>query len=377
MKTTFFGFIIALFLYVPQTSKSQNFDKKINAFMDSLYVKNKRSIGMSIHIEAPKKGISHSFAVGYFDKTQKRKLETNQPGLIGSNIKTFVSATILKLIENGKLEIEQPINELLSSKTQKIFKSDGYKLQKIKVFHLLSHTSGIGDYVDDGYISFVNKNPAHRWTRQEQLLRTVEVSNPLDNPGIVFKYADVNYLLLTEIIQEITGKPFYKAMRDVLNYSKLGLNDLWMPTLEKKPTGVKGLVSQYWDTYQWDSSQIDISWDLYGGGGIACTPENLSRFMYQLFNYKIIEDKKILDLIYKKVEVEKPWIHPYYMGIYEERYRDLKGYGHGGFWGTKVIYFPKIDASIAVFILERDKKKLQQIIINIIVDVINATTNIN
>ena len=86
---------------------------------------------------------------------------------------------------------------------------------------------------------------------------------------------------------------------------------------------------------------------------------------------KIIQDKNVLDLIYKKVEVEKPWIHPYYMGIYEESYRELKGYGHGGFWGTKVIYFPKIDTSISVFILERDKKDLQPIIINRIIDVIN------
>jgi D-alanyl-D-alanine carboxypeptidase len=371
MKKIFFGVIIALCVCVPQKSKSQNFDEKIEAFMDSLYMKNKKSIGISIHVESPKRGISHSFTTGYSDKTQKHKLETNEPGLIASNIKTFVSATILKLIENGKLKIDQPINELLSSKTLKLFKSDGYQLQKIKVFHLLSHTSGIGSYVDDDYIDFVNKNPTHRWTRQEQLLRTVEVSDPLDNPGMVFKYADVNYLLLTEIIQEITGKPFYKAMRDVLNYSKLNLNDLWMPTLEKKPTGVQRLVNQYWDTYQWDSSKIDISWDLYGGGGIACTPENLSRFIYQLFNHKIIQDKNVLDLIYKKVEVEKPWIHPYYMGIYEESYRELKGYGHGGFWGTKVIYFPKIDTSISVFILERDKKDLQPIIINRIIDVIN------
>ncbi len=370
MSKIFLGFAISVCICVYQKSEAQNFEKEIDFFIDSLYIKNQKSIGISIHIESPKKGISHNHSIGYSDKTQKHKLETNQPGLIASNIKTFVSATILELIENGKLKIDQPIDQLLSKKTIELFKSDGYKFQNIRVFHLLSHTSGIGSYVDDGYIDFVNKNPTHRWTRQEQLLRTIEVSDPLGDAGIVFKYADVNYLLLTEIIQEITGEPFYKAMRDILNYSKLDINDLWMPTLEKKPVKTPKLINQYWNTYQWDSSKIDISWDLYGGGGIACTPENLSKFIYQLFNYKIIQDKKILDLIYTKVEVEKPWTHPYYMGIYEENYKELKGFGHGGFWGTKVIYFPKIDTSISIFVLERDKKDLQKIIIDKIVDII-------
>ncbi len=58
------------------------------------------------------------------------------------------------------------------------------------------------------------------------------------------------------------------------------------------------------------------------------------------------------------------------MGIYEENYKELKGFGHGEFWGTKVIYFPKIDTSISIFVLERDKKDLQKIIIDKIVDII-------
>ena len=370
MKKYFLSTIIVISICSFQKNEAQVLGKNIEKFIDSLYIKNKNSIGIIVHIESPKKQLSHSYAIGYSDKNKKQKLKANQPGLIASNIKTFVSATILKLIENKKLKINQSIDELLSKNTLNLFKSDGYKLKKIKVFHLLSHTSGIGSYVDDGYIDFVNKNPNYRWTRKEQLERTIEVSDPLGKPGKIFKYGDVNYLLLTEIIEQITGKLFFEGMRETLNYKNLDLIDLWMPTLENKPITTPELIHQYWDTYGWDSKKIDISWDLYGGGGIACTAENLSKFAYQLFNYKIIQEKVVLDLIYKEVKVEKPWVHPYYMGIYEEEYSNFKGFGHGGFWGTKVIYFPKIDTSIAIYILERDQKDLQIIIINRIIDFI-------
>ncbi len=368
MKSVFFKVFILMLLPLCQKVNAQSTEVKIKSFIDSLYIKNKSAVGIITHIESKKKDLSLSYAVGYSDKTRKQKLKANQPGLIASNIKTFVSATILKLIENSKLQIDQPIDQLVTKNTLKLFKSDGYKFEDIRVFHLLSHTSGIGNYADDGYFDFVNRNPNYRWTRREQLERTIEVSDPINDPGKIFQYADVNYLLLTEIIQEISGKPFYQAMRQILDYEKLGLKDLWIPTLEDKPIETAELIHQYWDSSGWDSGKIDISWDLYGGGGIACTAENLSKFFYLLFNHKVVENKDVFKLIYKKVKSKEHWVHSYYMGIYKEEFKYLKGFAHGGFWGTKVIYFPKIDTSIAVFILERDHDDLQNFIINRIVD---------
>lgn len=349
---------------------AQSTEIKIKSFIDSLYIKNKNSIGIITHIESSKKKLSFSYAAGYSDKSRKQKLDANQPGLIASNIKTFISATILKLIEKGKIQIDQSIEKLVPQNTLELFETDGYKFQDIKIFHLLSHTSGIGNYADGEYFDFVSKNPNYRWTRKEQLERTIEVSDPIDDSGKIFKYADVNYLLLTEIIEKITGQPFYQAMRENLKYEELGLMDLWMPTLENKPIQTPELIHQYWGKAGWDSSKIDISWDLYGGGGIACTAENLSKFFHLLFNHKIIEDKAVFKLIYKKVKAKEHWKHSYYMGIHEMEFKYLKGFGHGGFWGTKVIYFPKIDTAISIFILERDNDHLQNVIINRIIELL-------
>ncbi|MBK8708724.1 MAG: serine hydrolase [Flavobacteriales bacterium] len=62
----------------------------------------------------------------------------------------------------------------------------------------------------------------HRWTRDEQLERTVAVGTKLAEPGAHYAYTDANYLLLTEVIEGRTGKPFTQAMRELLCYDAMG-----------------------------------------------------------------------------------------------------------------------------------------------------------
>ncbi len=242
-----------------------NFDAKFQESIDSIYNANPDVKGIMVHVESPSNNISWSGASGYSDFNEKQILDAEQPALIASCIKTYISATMLRLVEMGKIQLDLPIKSLLTEDTWKLFHDDGYQLDSIKIFHLMSHTSGIKDYANDSYIEYITENPEHRWTRNEQLQRAVNVGDPLGKAGDIFSYADANYLLLTEIIEGLTDKPFYEAMRELLRYEELGLNNTWFPTLEDTPQNIKPLVHQYWGKQGWDSNNIDISWDLYGG----------------------------------------------------------------------------------------------------------------
>lgn len=344
--------------------EAQPVEKRLQTLIDSVYAANPSSVGIMVHLEAPEKGISWSGASGYPSKETKINLEPDQPALIASNIKTYVSATILRLVEQGKLSINQSIDQLLSDKTKMLFEGGGYQLDLIEVKHLLSHTSGIQDYANQDYIDFIDNNKTYRWTRDEQLELTIKTGPPLGKPGTTFNYADANYLLLTEIIEQITGKSFYSAMHDLLRYQSLGLNDTWFPTLEEKPTETKTLVHQYWDAYDWDSYDIDVSVDLYGGGGIASTTSDLAIFFDRLFNYEIVRDTTVFNLIYTEVPTMDPEPSYYYLGISSYEYQGLKAYGHSGFWGSIALHFPEIETSLAVFVLVSDKSGLNQAIID-------------
>ena len=94
------------------------------------------------------------------------------------------------------------MTNIYRKKTATLFRNDGYQLDEIKIKHLLSHTSGIDDYVNSDYFEFIDKNPKYRWTRDEQLQLATKIGESLGKPQEVFNYADVNFLLATEIIEQ-------------------------------------------------------------------------------------------------------------------------------------------------------------------------------
>lgn len=364
-------FFLIIFLFLNSLVNAQTIETKFQDALDSIYTANPKSVGIMVHVESPAKGISWSGASGYSNKNTEAEVEPVQPALIASNIKPYVSATILKLVEEDKVSIHQSIKELITAKTKVLFQNGGYNLDSIAVKHLLSHTSGIQNYATQGYIDFISANKTYRWTRDEQLELTIKQGPPLGKPGSVFNYSDANYLLLTEIIEGIVKKPFHTAMRELLSYESLGLTDTWMPTLEDKPTDTKPLVHQYWSEYDWDSYDIDISVDLYGGGGIACTTHDLAIFTHKLFNAEVIKDTSVFNLIYTKIQTNDSTESNYYLGISSSEYGGYKSYGHSGFWGTAVEFFSKINTTISVFVLDRDQRKLRPEIINRVLEILS------
>ncbi|MEL6987855.1 MAG: serine hydrolase, partial [Bacteroidota bacterium] len=143
----------------------QNIEFKLQASLDSIYQAHPESVGIMVHVEAPDKNISWSGASGYSNKATKERLDAKQPALIASSIKTYVAATILRMVEEEKIQLNQTVGDLLTEKTSTLFTEDGYNLQAIQVKHLLSHTSGIEDYANEAYIEYKDEFPMKRWTR--------------------------------------------------------------------------------------------------------------------------------------------------------------------------------------------------------------------
>ncbi|MFK7807715.1 MAG: serine hydrolase domain-containing protein, partial [Saprospiraceae bacterium] len=304
-------------------------------------------------------------------------IAADQPALIASNTKTYVSAAILRLVEKGKLKLTDPIAMHLSEKTKKVLAKDKYDLNTITVAHLMSHTSGIYNYVyaNDGFLlKRVTDQPKHRWTREEQIALAVSGGEPLGKPGVVFSYADTNYCLLSEIIEQNTGKAFYISMRELLNYERFNLDNTWFESLEDYPENTKPMVHQYWDARNFDSYEFDHSFDLYGGGGIAATTKDLARFSQLLFKGKLFEDPQTLALIYTPMPAVQDDGKDYHLGIMESETNGYKTFGHGGFWGTTVKYFPELDMSISVFINNRDENRLRKDVLEALVENYNSTS---
>src|SRR4030095_146847 len=104
---------------------------------------------------------------------------------------TKVMATtpaIMKLVEQGKIEIDAPANKYIPELT-------GEDKDKITVRHLMTHSSGTKPGI-----------PNTGWEGYDAGIATA-CSTPLASPpGTVFRYSDINFILLGEIVRRVSGK---------------------------------------------------------------------------------------------------------------------------------------------------------------------------
>ena len=131
---------------------------------------------------------------------------------IGSVTKQFTSAVIMKLAEEGKLSVSDPITKFLPD-----YPTQG---RTITVEHLLTHTSGIQSYTD---------MPSWRSMLRRDLTLTelidVFKNEPMQfEPGARYRYNNSGYILLGAVIEKATGKKYADVVRERI-FEPLGMTD--------------------------------------------------------------------------------------------------------------------------------------------------------
>jgi D-alanyl-D-alanine carboxypeptidase len=302
--------------------------------------------GELLHVHAPRQGIDVSMAAGVFDRESKRPLDPHHVFRVASVTKTFVAASILRLYEDGKIKLDDPINHYLPQEYITILDAGGYATNVITVQQLLTHTSGLFDYAQaPEYYAAVEGNPRHRWTRMEQVQDAMEWGKPYAAPGKGYHYSDTGYILLGEMLEHLTSKPLGPALRSVLNFKKLKLDETYLETLEPVPAGIKPLAHPYFG--QIDAADFDPSVDLYGGGGLVSSVEDLARFYRALVQGKIFHRASTLQMMLTVPPTnENAPGGPYAMGIQRRNIAGNVCWGHTGFWGTSAYHCPNIDVTI-------------------------------
>jgi CubicO group peptidase (beta-lactamase class C family) len=132
---------------------------------------------------------------------------------LGSMNKMFTAVVIGQLVDEGKLSFQEPVSKLLGGKGWT--KAD---LGKVRVEHLLSHTSGLGSYFNDTY---------QRTARQR--LRKVDDYKPLVaeetlafEPGTKWQYSNTGFLIAGAVIEAVTGRDYFEVVRERV-YARAGM----------------------------------------------------------------------------------------------------------------------------------------------------------
>jgi len=334
--------------------------------VDGLVQSNATVRGAAMHVDSPRLGLLWEGAAGLADPSTGEAMTPDHPVRIASNTKTFVAVAILRLVEQGRIGIDDPIADHLPEAHTALLVSGGYAPDRITVRHLLTHTSGLYDHSDsERYAERIMADPSHRWTPTEQLTAAIEWGKPWGMPGEVYHYCDTGYVLLGQILERTTGASLAKAARQLVGFDALDLASTWWETLEPRPAGLRGRAHQFLgDT---DTHDFDPSLDLYGGGGLVCTVGDLARFHRAALTGELYEDPATLATMLSTIEgvgaaadASERSLAPgaYRMGLWVVDVDGREVYWHSGFWGTVATYTPSLDLTVTATLNQHDSRVL-------------------
>jgi D-alanyl-D-alanine carboxypeptidase len=145
-------------------------------------------------------------AAGYADVARRVQARPDHRFWVGSITKSFVATVVLQLAAEGKVRLDDTVEERLPGRVR-----EG---RRIRIRQLLNHTSGIGDYMRlEPWRSAVARNP--RVVIPAARLVSSAADLPLEfTPGSRASYSNTNYLLLAEIVERVTGRPLGRELRE-------------------------------------------------------------------------------------------------------------------------------------------------------------------
>lgn len=176
--------------------------------------------GMSVAV-AENGELVYEQAFGFADRDRSEKVKPSSLFRIASVSKPFTSVTIFKLIEEGRLKLDDPVfgpGGVLRGD----FGPPPYKqhVGEIRLRHLLTHTAG--GWQNDGTDPMF-QHPAmdHR-----ELITWAIANVPLAHtPGEHYAYSNFGYCILGRVIEKVTGQSYDKHIRDAI-LSRCGIANM-------------------------------------------------------------------------------------------------------------------------------------------------------
>ncbi len=252
--------------------------------------------------------ILYSKAFGDANKSYQAKNTVETKFNIASMGKMFTGVSILRLEEQGKLNINDPVINYLKE----------FPLgDEITIHHLLSHTSGLDNYM---------RHPDFRTSRNEyknisQLLPLIyDQKLRFETPGERFSYSNSGMIILGAIIETLTGQSYSDYITQNI-LKPAGMNDTAMKfgdeVVTNRATGyTKSISGKY-------SNNHFIGTSPFPDGGILSTVGDLLKFDQALYGTVLINESS-KEKMFKALKV------PYGLAFQVEERQGNKVVGHSG-----------------------------------------------
>ena len=256
---------------------------------------------------------------------------------IGSTSKQFTAACIIRLVEQGRLTLDETLQE--------IFPDFPDYARKITINHLLNHTSGIRDYLQLSFLKGLGDDDFY--TDDDVMAWLVNQRDLNFEPGAEFLYSNSGYWLLGQIVLEVAGMNLAEfAAREL--FQPLGMEHTHFHNDHNRI--VKYRASRYVPDPR-DGYKISMTTlDMIGDGGIFTTIKDLKKWDDAYYQSSVLSHS-FWEMMTQQGILNNGEQIDYASGLFIADYKGLKTIRHGGaFVGfrAEMLRFPEQHVTIAI-----------------------------
>ncbi len=256
MKSTVLTFITVLFF---TTNQAQSLESKIDKILANQFKSNETGVSALVAKDGK---VIYRKAFGKANLELDVNMTPENVFQVGSITKQFTAVSILMLLEEGKLSLDDDITKFIPD-----YPTKG---KKITVHHLLTHTSGIKSYTSMqkfGEVMTMHKSP----------LKFIDFfkNEPMDfEPGEKYLYNNSGYFILGYIVEKVSGMSYPKFIKERI-FDKIGMNNSYYGSHSQL---IKNRASGYQKGSEFTNAQY-ISLTLpYSAGSIMSNVDDMLKW---------------------------------------------------------------------------------------------------
>jgi CubicO group peptidase (beta-lactamase class C family) len=256
---------------------------------------------------------------------------------IGSITKQFTSAAIMRLVEQGKISLDDDLSKYLPD-----FPLQG---RKVTIRQLLNHTSGIHSYTADTMW-------AKTWGQDltpRQIVGFVD-NTPFDfAPGAGYRYNNTGYVLLGMVLDKVTGQPYAAHLQKEL-FTPLGLRQTsYCPSRTTDTTHAAGYAVEGGNV----KPAVYLSMTHpYSAGALCSTVRDLVKWQRALAGGRVVSAASLARMTTPDTVGFTGQRLNYGYGLGPGQLQGKRSVGHGGGvhgFTTSSVYFPDDSVNVVVF----------------------------
>src|SRR5216684_9118175 len=256
---------------------------------------------------------------------------------IGSTSKQFTAASILLLEKQGKLSLNDDVQKYIPELPD-------YG-QKIKILHLLNHTSGLRDYLTLMELAGITTDSV---TTDEDALQMILRQKALNfAPGSEWLYSNTGFFLLSVVVKRVSGK----TLREFAGENIFAPLEMTHTQYRDDHTSLITNRAMAYDAKEKGGGySLNVSYfEQTGDGAVHTSVEDLLKWDENFYSGQI-GGKDFLTEVQEQGQLNGGKVLDYAKGLFIQDYRGLRTVSHGGSWGgyrAELLRFPEQHFSVA------------------------------